>query len=160
VRRSPKSIYQHFIDFEEQSAAIYLQMASHFCPENRELGSLWLEMGMQEKQHAGLLQFCLAEELFAEELPSDADIHKLETQFRKFNERAADQALTVQQAFEIATELEASEVNGIYSHLTTPLHNSRYLLRRKVMTSLPEHVERLAREAKKFGVTTKHRRAS
>ena len=51
--RSPKWIYQQFVAFEEQAAAIYLQMASRFSPENTELSSFWLDMGMQEKQHAG-----------------------------------------------------------------------------------------------------------
>src|SRR5262245_27412419 len=69
--RSPEDVYRRFINFEEQAAAIYLRMASRFLPENPDMGALCLEMGIQEKQHAGLLQFCLAEELFAAKLPSD-----------------------------------------------------------------------------------------
>jgi rubrerythrin len=151
-KTQPEGVYQHFIDFEEEAAEIYVEMASHFCPENRELASFWLEMGMQEKQHSGLLQFCAAERLFAPDLPSESEIHKLEKQFLALKKRANNPGLSAREAFEIAMGLETSEINAIYSHLTTPVHNSMYLLRRKVMTSLPDHVDKLAREARKHGV--------
>jgi hypothetical protein len=67
--------------------------------------------------------------------------------------RAANPKLTIQQAFEIAIQMESSEVNILYSTLTTPVHSSTYLLRRKIESSLPDHVERLAREGRKYGVS-------
>jgi hypothetical protein len=152
MKRSPKSIYQRFVNFEEQAAAIYLRMASRFCPENQEFSYLWLEMGMQEKQHAGLLEFCVAEELFAPELPSDIEIERIESLFAKLRRRAAEPDLSIEDAFQIAAELETSEVNALYFALTTPLHNSTYLLRRKIESSLPDHVERLLREGHKYGI--------
>ena len=79
-----------------------MRMASRFSPENPELSALWLEMGIQEKQHAGLLQFCLEEELFATELPSDKEIHDLENLFTHLMERAADADLGIKEAFHIA----------------------------------------------------------
>ena len=151
MRRSPKSIYQRFVNFEEQAAEIYLQMASRFYPESQELGSLWLDMGMQEKQHAGLLQFCIAEGLFATPLPEANEIQKMEDLFASLKKRAEDPALSVHNAFQIAADMETSEVNTIYGHLTSSLHNSMYLLRRKIATSMPDHVEQLLREGRKFG---------
>jgi rubrerythrin len=51
MMNSSKDLYQQFVAFEEQAAAIYLTMASRFSPENPELAAFWLDMGMQEKQH-------------------------------------------------------------------------------------------------------------
>ena len=144
--------YDRFIQFEDQAATIYFTMASHSLPQNPELGTLWLDMGMQEKEHAGLLQFCLFEHLFAEWKPSETLIRSLEKTFAGLAERAASSTLSIHEAFQVAAELEVSEVNDIYSYLTTPLHNSTYMLKRKIVTSMPEHVERLLDAARKHSV--------
>ena len=107
---------------------------------------------MQEKQHAGLIQFCLCEGLFATDLPDAAEMQKLGTFFKQIEKRAAVRELTVEEAFSLALEMEISEINAIYRHLTTTLHSSMYLLRRKIATTLPDHVEELIGAARKFGV--------
>jgi rubrerythrin len=152
MRRNPKSVYERFMNFEEDAAEIYVQMASRFSPENEALASLWLDMGMQEKQHAGLLQFCSAEEMYAPALPTDAEIQAAEELFFRLKKRVKDPDLSVNEAFHIAADLETSEVNEIYCKLTTPVHASMYLLRRKIVTSMPDHVGRLLQEGRKFGV--------
>jgi len=48
--------------------------------------------------------------------------------------------------------METSEVNDIYCHLTSPMHSSMYLLRRKIATSMPDHIGHLLREGRKFGI--------
>jgi hypothetical protein len=148
---APRNIYSRFLDFEERAAAIYAQFASHFS-ENARLSSFWLEMAMHEKQHAGLLQFCLYDGLFAADLPGRSKIQKLDALFKRIEKRAADPGLTIEEAFLLAVELETSEVNTIYCHLTTSLHRSMYLLKRKIATSLPDHVGELLVAARKFGV--------
>ena len=150
--KDPGRAYQQFIEFEEQAAAIYLKMAARFDAENSGLSALWLEMGMQEKQHAGLLQFCLLEKLFAEEGPTEEQIRDLRDEFAILAKRAEAPGLTVIEAFEIAVRMEASEVNAIYSHLTTPMHASIYLWKKKILASLPDHVGRLLAEGRKHGV--------
>jgi len=147
-----KDIYRRFIHFEEQAAAIYLRMASRFSPENPELSALWLEMGIQEKQHAGLLQFCLAEEQFAEKLPTDKEIESAEALFSRLMRQASTADLSIEDAFRIALDLETSEVNAIYDRLTIPMHTSRYLLRRKIAISLPDHLGYLLQEARRFNL--------
>jgi len=148
---TPKEIYEKFIEFEERAASVYLNFASHFS-KNPDLSSFWLEMGMQEKQHAGLLQFCLAEKMLAGDLPNNVTIQKVGEKFRDAETRAADPQLSVDDAFQIALELEASEVNDIYCHLTTTTHSSVYLWHRKVATLAPDHIGHLADTARKFGV--------
>jgi len=150
--RNSKWIYQQFVAFEEQAADIYLRMASRFLPENADLGSFWLDMGMQEKQHAGLLQFCVAQELFTANLPTEKEIRTTAALFDAWRKRASEPNISVADAFAIATEMETSEINAIYDRLTTPVHSSMYLLRRKVATTLPDHVGSLLKEASKYDV--------
>jgi rubrerythrin len=153
VRRSPKDVYLRFIEFEEKAAAIYLKLASHFSSRDRKLGALWLDMAMEEKQHAGLLQFCVAEGMFSPKLPSDAEIKNFATLFRTAEKQAANPSISVNEAFGLAAELEGSEVNAIYSYLTGPLHASLYLLKRKIVASPSKHIEHLVTAAKTFNVS-------
>jgi hypothetical protein len=153
--RTPQNVYRRFIQFEEAAAAIYLKMASHFSPQNPELSSLWLEMAMQEKEHAGLLQFCLAERMFAPKLVNGGHIRKISTLFHNLERRAANPALDIDEAFVIAVEMETSEVNDIWCHLTSPVHASLYLLRRKITSAVPDHIATLVAAGNKFGVSGK-----
>jgi len=149
--KNVEAIYREFVRFEERAAGIYLQLASRFS-EDADVGSFWLDMAMQEKQHAGLLQFCIYEKLFAPNLPNREQIEELKTFFEHAEKRVANADLTLEEAFSLAVEMEASEINMIYCNLTTALHNSTYLLRRKIATALPNHVDELIAAARKFGV--------
>ena len=149
--RDSAAIYRQFVEFEERAAAVYLQFASHFS-EDRELGAFWLDMAMQEKQHAGLLQFCLADRLFAADLPDRTEIQKLDELFKALEKQARDPNLSAEEAFTIAVKLESSEINGIYRYLTSPLHRSLYLFRRKITLCLPNHVDEVIAGARKFGL--------
>jgi hypothetical protein len=135
-RRTPKSVYDKFVEFEDRAASVYLHLAAHFS-KNPELSSLWLEMGMQEKQHAGFLQFCGDEQLFTENLPDEAVIRRLEEVYREIEKRVADPELQINDAFQIALDLETSEVNEIYCQLTATTHNAPYLWRRRWRHFLP-----------------------
>jgi rubrerythrin len=145
-----EDVYCKFIEFEERAAGFYLRLASHFS-DNPQLSWFWLDMGMQEKRHAGLLQFCLYQRLFTSDLPNTAAIQKLEGLFTQLESRAADSKLTAEDAFSLALELESSEINTIWDYLTAALHNSIYLLRRKIVTSLSDHIDGLLLAARAFG---------
>jgi rubrerythrin len=144
-------IYRRFVEFEERAAAIYLWLASRFS-QDRKLSAFWLDMAMHEKQHAGLLQFCLQEELFSANLPTSGEVQKVAALFKRFEKRATGSQLTIEEAFSLAIEMESCELNDIYCHLTTPLHSSMYLLRRKIEATIPNHIDELVRTARKFGV--------
>jgi hypothetical protein len=153
VANSPKETYERFIRFEERAATIYVCLASRFASEDLQLGAFWLEMAMEEKQHAGLLQFCVAEKWFAPNLPGEAEIREFAAAFREFEKRATAGRLTRDEAFALAVELEGSEVNAIYCHLTTPLHESLYLLKKKIASSPFDHIGQLVAAGKKFQVS-------
>jgi hypothetical protein len=148
---TPQNTYRKFCEFEERAAAIYFQFASHFS-KDQNLSSFWLDMAMHEKQHAGLLDFCLRENLFTADLPDSTEIEKLVGFFESLENRAHDPGLTAEDAFSLAIRLEASEINAIYCHLTLPVHSSFYLLRRKIATSVPNHIDQLVEAARTFGV--------
>jgi rubrerythrin len=150
--KTANRVYSRFIEFEERAAAIYLRLASHFS-EDPKLSAFWSEMAMEEKQHAGLLQFCLAQNMFSAGLPSDREIEEINKSLDDIEHRAAAPTLKVDDAFCLAIEMENSEINSIYGRLTTALHSSRYLLQRKIVTSLPNHVDNIVKEARRFGVS-------
>jgi hypothetical protein len=149
-----ESIYQQFVEFEEKAAGIYLKFASHFSKDPK-LGAFWLDMMLQEKQHAGLLEFCLLERLFAPAVPTAAEIQQLHTLFERLEQQADDPNMTMKDAFSIAIEMESSELDAIYCRLTTPLHSSTYLLQRKIVTSIPDHIGELLEAARRFGLSDK-----
>ena len=94
-----REVYRTFIGFEEQAARIYLQKASSFYPWDRELSALWLDMGMQEKQHAGLLQFCLLEGLLVMSEPTEERTKQITDLFSNLSKRVADPGLGIHDAF-------------------------------------------------------------
>jgi rubrerythrin len=150
--KDPESIYRRFVQFEEAAASVYLRFASLFA-NDEQLSSFWLEMAMHEKQHAGLLEFCIHQHLFTSDLPDDSEIQKQTVFLQNLEMRVAGARLTPKDAFAIAIEMESSEINAIYSRLTTSLHGSAYLLRRKISTALPHHLDDLLTAARKFGLT-------
>jgi hypothetical protein len=150
--RTPIDVYCRFAEFEERAAGLYLTLASRFSPQNPELSEFWVDMAMQEKQHAGLLQFCVAEQLFAPDVPGEADIKQFADFFTGLESRAADPALDMNKAFDLAAELEGSELNAVFSYLTTSMHKSLYLMRKKIAASQFDHVECLIDAGVRFGV--------
>ena len=142
-------IYNGFIRFEERSAALYLELSVRFF-NNPELSWSWVEMAMEEKQHAGMLQHCREAGVFAAELPGKGQIQRLNTLFRQLEARLARPELTLDDAFEMAIELESSEINDVYSRLTAPIQGPAYVMRKKVELSLASHFERLHEAACKF----------
>lgn len=137
-----EKVYLRFIEFEERAARIYFRLAARFSADP-QLSSFWFDMAMAEKHHAGLLQFCVCDSLFAPDLPKDEEIQKLTALFDTVERSAEAPNLTAGEAFALAIEVESSEVNTIYAHLTTTLHDSMYLSRRKIVISARSHLDEL-----------------
>ena len=146
------TIYDGFIRFEERSAALYLELSVRFFNQP-ELSWFWVEMAMEEKQHAGMLQHCLEAGVFAAELPDKDQIQRLNAIFRKLETRLAQPGLTLDRAFEMAIELESSEINDVYSKLTAPIQGPAHVMRKKMELSVAGHFERLHEAASKFNAS-------
>jgi hypothetical protein len=150
--KDSEKICSRLVGFEERAAALYRQLAGRF-KENPTLSWFWVEMSMDEKQHAGFLQFCAAEDLIVENLPGPNVIRRLDKLFQKLERRAVRRELSVDDAFLIAAELEKSEIDNIYRRLIGPVPGSWHLLRRKIETTTNGHMHKLLQGARKFGVS-------
>jgi rubrerythrin len=142
-------VYDGFIGLEDRSAALYLELSVRFF-DKPELSWFWVEMAMEEKQHAGMLQHCREAGVFATELPDKDQIQRLNALFWRLEDRLADPQLSLEDAFEMAIELETSEINDVYSRLTAPIQGPAHVMRKKMELSVAGHFERLAEAASKF----------
>ena len=149
----PQQLYDVFISFEERSADFYLDLSVRFM-DNVELSWFWVEMAMEEKQHAGLLQYCLETGICAAQLPGREQILHLKNLFEDLDRRVADASLSLDGAFEIAMLLEGSEINEIYKALTAPIEGPWYVLRKKIALSVGNHFEKLEEAARRFGASS------
>jgi hypothetical protein len=147
------NIYDGFIGFEERSAAFYMELSVKFFT-NPALSWFWVEMAMEEKQHAGMLHHCREAGVFAAELPDKDQIHRLASLFRKLEARLAQPQLDVDDAFEMAIELESSEINDVYSRLTAPIQGPAHVMRKKMELSVENHFEKLLEAAVKFNASS------
>jgi hypothetical protein len=145
-------VYDGFIRFEERSAELYLELSVKFF-NDIDLTWFWVEMAMEEKQHASLLQYCRETGICASQLPDRAQILRLRTLFDDLEARVAGTDLSVDDAFAIAIELESSEINEIYKNLTDPIQGPWYILRKKIDLSIGNHFERLEAAARRFGTS-------
>jgi len=140
------------VGFEEAAAAIYSSLARQFA-KNKELSWFWLEMSMEEKQHAVLLEFCGCEDLLGNNMPDRSTTRQLSEFLDKLYKEAGKRNLSVDDAFLIAAQIEASEINGIYAHVIGPIQGTWYVMRKKIQTLIPDHMQTLIRGARKFKVS-------
>ena len=145
-----RGIYEGFIRFEERSAELYLELSVRFH-DNPELSWFWVEMAMEEKQHAGMLHHCREAGAFADQLPGKDQIRRLSSLFQRLESRIAAPELTLNDAFDVAIELESSEINDVYSKLTAPIEGPAHIMRKKMELSVGEHFQRLHEAARRFG---------
>src|SRR5579883_2330215 len=149
----PQQIYDVFISFEERSADLYLELSVRFV-DNIELSWFWVEMAMEEKQHAGMLQYCKETGMLSDRLPDEEAIQVLASLFKQLGSRVSDPALTVDAAFEVAIDLESSEINEVYRNLTAHIQGPSHIVRKKLELSVQNHFERLETSARRFPVST------
>ena len=145
-------IRSSLVEFEERAASLYKGLARRFM-DNKDLSWFWLEMSMEERQHALLLDFCGCEQIPVGSLPDRDMIRKLSNLLGNLQERAARKDLSVDDAFLIAAELEGSEMNDIYARVIGPVQGTSYIMRKKIEALVPNHLQTLIGGARKFGVS-------
>jgi len=142
-------IYEGFIAFEERAAELYLELSIRFADEPR-LRWFWIDMAMEEKQHAGMLHHCWVSNVFADELPDDRQVRKLEKIYSELETRVASPHLTLNDAFDVAIRLESSEINDIFRKLTDPIQDPTYVLRKKMELTVAGQFDKLYAAARHF----------
>jgi rubrerythrin len=145
-------VYEGFIGFEERSAELYLELSVKFA-DDLALRWFWVDMAMEEKQHAGMLQHCREAGVFAKQLPGPRQVEKLEALFKQMEQRIAAPNLTLDDAFDCAIRLESSEINDIYSKLTAPIQGPAHVMRKKMELSVASHFKRLFEAARTSGAS-------
>ncbi len=150
----PQQVYDIFIQFEDHAANMYLDLAVRFA-DQIELSWFWVEMAMEEKQHAGLLQYCRQAGMFTGAIPDSEQIQCLAGVFKDLERRVGAASVTVDEAFEIAIDLERSEINDIFATLTANLKGPWRVVQKKAELSADNHLEHLLVAARQFGVSPK-----
>jgi hypothetical protein len=148
----PSLIYGDFMRCEDRSAQLYLDLSIHFY-DQVDISWFWIEMGMEEKQHAGLLQHCLEEKVFADDLPPMEAIIGMGRLLEELETHAARPALNLDDAFDIAIQIETCEKEDICDRLTAPILSPPHVVQKKVDLSKKKHFEKLRRAAEHFGAS-------
>ncbi|HEY3302288.1 MAG TPA: hypothetical protein VGL70_01995 [Candidatus Binatia bacterium] len=109
-----------FSEIERLVSKIYLRF-SHLFFDRPALREFWWEMGLEEEQHASILLACkaLIDNYEDEELDPSVTQEKASELKEKLSTflRQGTPSLTVEEAFQIAVEIETSEIDVIYSKL-------------------------------------------
>jgi hypothetical protein len=109
-----------FAELERLVSKIYFRF-SHLFLEDRELRDFWWEMAREEEQHACILLACkaLIENYDDESLDPSISREKAQELEAKLLSYLAQgtPSLSKEEAFQIALELESSEIDAIYSKL-------------------------------------------
>ena len=145
-------------DLEQRVADIYSQFAGSLN-DDRELSSFWLGMAEEEKHHGKIL----AAERAALEVDSDtgyfmpefpAKLMEMDAFLKRVEEKARV-GVTKEEAFALALELEASELNTIYRDLVLMGRAAVKLMARHIDQSLalPKHQQDMLEGIKRFAPT-------
>ena len=149
---TPDAIYSDFIRYEDRSADLYLDLSVHFW-DQIDLSWFWVEMAMGGKQRAGLVQYCLENKVFTEDLPDNVAIQELGHRLEELSHLASNPALSLDGAFDIAIQIETPESHAIRARLTKPIQSPPQLLQKKLSLSGTGHFARLKDAAERFAVS-------
>jgi hypothetical protein len=149
------AIYSDFIQRQDRFANLYLDMSIHFC-DQMDLSWFWVEMAMEEKQRAGLLHYCLENNMFPEVLPDPRSIQKMEEQLKELTQRASDPMLSVDEAFDIAAQIETSELQKFLPGLTMQIQGPDRVIQKR-QDICANHAVRLRNAAERFAVSSEVR---
>jgi hypothetical protein len=149
----PGLIYGDLIRCEDRSAELYLEFSVRFY-DHVDVSWFWIGLAMDEKQHAGLLQYCLDTTCFAVELPPKTTINELKRRLTRLETRAAGDILSIDDAFEIAIEIENSEMEDLCQKLTAPISGPPHVVQKKLDLSKKGHLSKLRAAAERFGAST------
>jgi len=111
---------ERFSEIERLVSRIYYRF-SHLFIYRTDLRDFWWQMAQDEEQHSSILQACKAiiENYDDEKLdPSitEAKANQLCNRLQDYLDQGTP-AITVEEAFKIALEIEGSEIDAIYSKL-------------------------------------------
>jgi hypothetical protein len=78
----------------------------------------------EDETDKALLEFCGCEDLLGKNMPDRKTVERLSNLMDRLQGRTNAKTIFIDDAFQIATELESSEVNGIYARLIGPVRGT------------------------------------
>lgn len=134
---------ERFAEIELLAAKVYFRF-SHLFLRHPDLRDFWWQMGMDEEQHSSILLAC--KEIIKHSPHEAVDPSITQQKADKFKAqltaylRKGTPSITMEKAFEIAVEIESSELDFVYSQL---LHSCGPMVAKTMENlSIPARVQR------------------
>ena len=146
-----EGIFERAIGFENKAASVYKEFSRLFS-HNQEISSFWQELAKDEIQHAETLHN-IRKSLTSEELLSPCDKEmsiKADITQTMLNEVSIASIMNLDDAYELAHELEFSEVNSIFLLLTSEFIHSQEQ-EQFIFSEITEHQQKLVDFTHNFG---------
>jgi len=154
VPSTPRTVADVFalaIEIEMKAARLYETLADLFVHEPA-IAKFWGNLKNDEADHAAVLRRAVAE-LSSDTVSSNADQtiwNKLVEMSRRIDSCSPDDFKTLEDAYEIAHELEYSEVNGIFNLLASGLTSAETKVE-LVDVNIARHQNKLIDFTRTFG---------
>lgn len=145
------SVFKRAIGFEQKSADIYKEFSRLFS-HIQEISSFWQELAKDEIHHADTLQN-IRKSLTSQQLLSPCDkeiLMKVDITQRMLTQVSIASIKNLDDAYELAHELEFSEVNSIFKLMTTEFINSQER-EQFIISEIRNHQQKLVDFTQNFG---------
>lgn len=146
-----EAILERAIGFEYKSSDIYKEFSKLFS-HIQEISSFWQKMAEDEIQHAYALQNIL-KSLTGEQLLSPCNkemLMKVDITQRMLTEVSIASIKNLDDAYELAHELEFSEVNTIFKLMTAEFIHSQERIQ-FIVSEITKHQQKLVDFTRNFG---------
>ncbi len=149
-----ENVFQQAIQAEYKSRFLYVQFSKMFNHVH-EVSALWTSLAKDEVYHAKVLEKIQAS-LTIEQLSQTADqelLDNIKEVLTFLREIKLDMINTLDDVYEVAHELEFSEINSVFKILATEFISDVYR-KEAVLSQLGQHTEKLITFNEKFGDKT------
>jgi rubrerythrin len=144
-------LFERAISWESAARDLYAMMA-HWFPQDPSVSSFWQELSGDESRHAKFLHETrarlsgdqLGTPLGPKALEIARQVEALLTRIR------VEELVTLDDAYELAHELESSEINLVFRMLTVELLLAEPERQDFLLTQVNDHLERFERFSQKF----------
>jgi hypothetical protein len=149
-------LFEHAISWETRARDLFADFVNLFSHEPK-VSSFWIQLSKDESGHIGVLKDILGKMPTAKRLMTVSNEQRNSvTQVEELiKEASMRKVLTLDDAYELAHQIETSEVNALFKMLVTD-----YLPDEEghkfILSEVTEHIEKLMRFGKKYAQS--HRR--
>lgn len=146
-----EEIFERAIVFEYKAEGIFKEFSILFS-HIPEISSFWQEMAEDEIEHADILQN-IRKSLTSQQLLSPCDVEmsmKIDMTQRMLNEVSIASIKNLDDAYELAHDLEFSEVNTIFKLMTSEFIHSQER-KQYIVSEITKHQQKLVDFTRNFG---------